>query len=402
MHFLLDFKSLCSTSPSAPTLAQWDEVNRDNEDNVLCTPDGCFADSDEEDENGVRGRVKVHSVFDEPCAVTIGDDSMIDKVDSSDTPLSRLKKFESAGDTGYASNDIFTDFDNIRVLNITHDDLDGAVSEIVIRNVYPNCTSVPTSHGGSALQVGIDAVNAGGYDAIVFTDFGPNNPALYEAVVNSGKPFLVLDHHQTAEVREGQDNGIYVIDTSKCGSLLALDYFSRYKDLEYLRELCVVTDDHDRWIRKIIPLSDRLNNLMYEMGFDEFVKKYMHGMPEGKLFPEDEELLAEHDREVRDYVDHCPKYGLPHNGLYIECDRYNSDINLMFTEKFDWLVMAGETPDGLVKLSFRTKRKDLNLGLILKSMGLGGGGHPGAAGQTLPPEQVKEFLGDFVKIAFGD
>lgn len=295
---------------------------------------------------------------------------------------------------------IFDDIHNIKVLNVTHSDLDGAVSAIVVRNVYDHCRTVPSNYGGSDFQAGLDAIAANDYDAVIFTDFAPSDPTVYAALQATGKPYLVIDHHQTAVVRKDDPRGTYVIDTSRCGALLSLDYFSRYKDLEYLRSLCVVTNDHDLWIRKIVPLSDDLNNLMFELTFPVFVEKYIHGLNNGDLFDDDKELMKNHAQQVADYVATCPHHDLPYNGFYIECDKYNSDINVMYGDMYDWLVMVGTTDDGLKKLSFRTRRKDVNIGKILKNMGRGGGGHPGAGGQIIPADEADDFINQFAERAF--
>lgn len=296
---------------------------------------------------------------------------------------------------------IFNDIHNINVLNITHADLDGAVSAIVVKNVYDHCRTVPSNYGGADFQAGMEAIAANDYDAVIFTDFSPSNPAMYTVLQATGKPYLVIDHHQTTVVRNDDPRGIYVVDTSKCGALLALDYFSRYKKLDYLRNLCLVTNDHDMWIRQDVPLSDDLNGLMFELTFPVFVEKYMNGMNGGSLFDDDAALMQEHSEKVHEYVATCPYHELPYNGLYIECDKYNSDINVIFGDIYDWIVMAGDLPTGEKKLSFRTRRTDINIGQTLKDMGRGGGGHPGAGGQIVPAEESDEFINQFAERIFG-
>ena len=308
---------------------------------------------------------------------------------------------ESAVSDAYkvAEQAVFDDIDGLNVLNITHSDLDGAVSAIVVQNVYTHCRSVPTNYGGSELQAGINALKANDFDAVIFTDFAPNDPAIYDALVQTGKPYLVIDHHQTAIVRD-DPQGKYVIDTSKCGCMLALEYFRRYKANKHLDSLCVATNDHDLWIRKMVPFSDDLNNLMFELTFPVFVEKYMNGLDNGHLFPDDEKLVEKHNAQMVDYALSCPHKDLPYHGFYIECEKYNSDINVMYGDMYDWLVMVGTTDDGLKKLSFRTRRKDINIGKILKEIGRGGGGHPGAGGQIIPADEADDFINQFAERAF--
>lgn len=294
----------------------------------------------------------------------------------------------------YDMHDYLKDF-NSRILNITHDDLDGAVSAIVIKNVYPNCITARTKYDGPLYREAIDQIlQADKYDGIIFSDFCPNDEMI-DAVHKVKKPYLVIDHHQTAKIRDDDVFGLYYVVQGRCGALLCLDYFKDVADLSLLYDLCEVTNDHDLWLRKMIPLSDDLNTLLYEYGFNRFIDKFINGLEPGKKLPEDAKaLLANHEHEVDEYIAQCVQKELPYNGHYIECNKFNSDINKRMTPMYDWLVMVntvGGDP-GTVKLEFRTKRKDINFGKFLNELGRGGGGHPAAAGQTIPAEEKDEFL----------
>jgi oligoribonuclease NrnB/cAMP/cGMP phosphodiesterase (DHH superfamily) len=282
-----------------------------------------------------------------------------------------------------------------RVLNITHDDLDGAVAGIVVRNVYTACITVRTNYSGQVYRDAIDAIaKPETYDAIIFSDFSPDDNMI-DAVHAVRKPYLVIDHHQTAIVRPDDPYGEYFVKEGRCGALLCYDYFKDMADLEKLYQLCVVTNDHDLWLRKMIPISDDLNTLLYEYGYEEFMTKFMNGLELDGSLPEDARaILANHEHEVDEYIAQCVQHELPYNGHYIECDRFNSDINMRMTPQYDWLVMAGTegVDPGMTKLSFRTRRKDINIGRTLKEFGRGGGGHPAAAGQIIPTVERDEFI----------
>ena len=284
---------------------------------------------------------------------------------------------------------------SIRILNITHDDLDGAVAGIVIRNVYPACLTVKTNYSGTAYRDAINAISKkDAYDAIIFSDFCPDD-AMIEAVHAVRKPYLVIDHHQTAQVCPDDPYGAYFVKEGRCGALLCYDYFKNMADLEKLYQLCVVTNDHDLWLRKMIPISDDLNTLLYEYGYEEFMTKFMNGLePDGSIPEDAKAILANHEHEVDEYIAQCVQKNLPYNGHYIECETFNSDINMRMTPKYDWLVMAGTegVDPGMTKLSFRTRRKDINIGQTLKEIGRGGGGHPAAAGQVIPTAERDEFI----------
>ena len=290
------------------------------------------------------------------------------------------------------------------VLNLTHSDLDGAVAGIVVKNVFPNAITVKTNYAGSGdYDNACDAIAGLSYEAIIFTDFCPDDN-MVQLIHSVNKPYLVIDHHQTAKVRDDDELGLYVVDKGVCGALLALRYFSKFVNLDQLATLCEVTNDHDLWIRKMVPISDNLNTLLYELGYNEFMEKFMGGI-EGYNLPSDVlKILEKHDKEVDEYMFRCDQHKLPYNGYYIEADKFNSDIVLRLLEHYDWLVLSSpeERTPGMTKLSFRTNRKDVNIGKTLQELGHGGGGHPGAGGQMIPTAEKDEFINQLAEILFGD
>lgn len=292
---------------------------------------------------------------------------------------------------------------NKTVLNLTHTDLDGAVAGIVVRNVFPNAITVKVNYRGSAeYESACEAITGLNYDAIVITDFSPDDN-MVQLIHSVNKPFVVIDHHQTANIKEEDELGTYIINTRICGALLALKNFSNFANLDHLTTLCEVTNDHDLWLRKMVPLSDNLNTLLYELGYDEFIEKFMGGM-EGYNLPSDTlPILDNHDKAVDEHMLRCEQHKLPYNGYYIETDRFNSDIVIRLLEHYDWLVLTDpeECSPGMTKLSFRTSRKDVNIGQFLKELGRGGGGHPGAAGQLIPTAEKDEFINMVAENLFG-
>lgn len=289
------------------------------------------------------------------------------------------------------------------ILNLTHTDLDGAVSAIVVKNVFPNAITVKANYRGSAeYESACEAITGLSYEAIIFTDFCPDD-SMVQLIHSVNKPYVVIDHHQTASIRLDDELGLYLVNTKVCGAVLTLKNLAYFANLEHLDTLCKVTNDHDLWIRQMVPLSDNLNTLLYELGYDEFIDVFMNGMEGYNLPPETLPILENHDKAVDDHMLKCEQYKLPYNGYYIETDRFNSDIVIRLLEHYDWLVITDpeECSPGMKKLSFRTSRKDVNIGQFLKNLGRGGGGHPGAAGQLIPVDEKDEFINMIAENLFG-
>jgi oligoribonuclease NrnB/cAMP/cGMP phosphodiesterase (DHH superfamily) len=297
-----------------------------------------------------------------------------------------------------------------RILAFVHDDLDGAVSGIVLKTVYQNRRTkiFRANYRPSPLYSEmVHKIRSFGSfcDAIIFADYCPfkDDVEVYEALKKVNKPFLVIDHHPKALEHPDVPNGTFVIDTRQCGALNCMDYFSGMANLDALKTLCEVTNDHDMWLRRMIPVSDRLNSLMHLLGFKEFMRKYADGMPGYSLKKNDIARMANYDIEVDRYLEKCVQGPLPFNGYYVECSKYNSDIVLRLRDKYDWIVLRNpnEIRKGMTKLSFRTRRTDVDLGKVLASYNMGGGGHPGAGGQIVETRVVPMFILDVAVKAFG-
>lgn len=64
---------------------------------------------------------------------------------------------------------------DLRILNFTHIDFDGAASAVVIKNYYKNVQTEVINYGKEQEAYDKMTKNMGAFDAVVFTDFCPVN-----------------------------------------------------------------------------------------------------------------------------------------------------------------------------------------------------------------------------------
>ena len=78
------------------------------------------------------------------------------------------------------------------------------------------------------------------------------------------------------------------------------------------------------------------------------------------------------------------------------------DVNENMPDVFEYMIKNYDVDLHIIDydsgLSFRTSRKDINIGQITKEFG--GGGHPGAGGVKIPLEQRVETLKRVMKTSF--
>ena len=165
--------------------------------------------------------------------------------------------------------------------------------------------------------------------------------------------------------------------------------------------------------RGLIPILDKtmaeydnvtvINDDIMKVDLAALVEEYADGMPGYSLKKDDIARMANYDIEVDRYLEKCVQGPLPFNGYYVECSKYNGDIVLRLRDKYDWIVLRNpnEIRKGMTKLSFRTRRTDVDLGKVLASYNMGGGGHPGAGGQIVETRVVPMFILDVAVKAFG-
>lgn len=247
----------------------------------------------------------------------------------------------------------------MRVLNITHADMDGAACSIILKNFYETVYVVPVTYTTEAFL--LDAIKEYDekYDAIIVTDYYPSkmiNELRKKAAV------LVLDHHESVE-QYNNDTDI-IINTLYAGCKLTYNFISKFKDISYLEAFTNLVDDWDMFRLKD-PKSPYYNTLYWEMGPKWFMRRFITGNI--SLYPEEKQYFIDAKNEFNDFYSTLEIFDMARNGVYFEAPRFQYEcIEALKKEGYKWFAIKNKS-----NLSIRCD--DVNLVQICEKLGKGGG-----------------------------
>lgn len=276
---------------------------------------------------------------------------------------------------------------NLRILNITHCDLDGGVAGIVVKRFYEDCTTYPMSYGKFRGEQAVKYINENRmkFDAVVFTDFSPID--FLDAFNELNIPYLILDHHESALPLSNPAEGKYII-TKCCGAMLAYKYYVRKApELECLKELVELANDYDMWLHKDV--RSRLLNTIYwcYYGFEAFYNRFKKGF-NGFNDWEKGELRKAHN-QFKKLWDDLPLTDLPHNGCLCTTSTLMSEISLQLEkEGYKWFIIYN---DFTHRFHLRSRLDNVDFAKICANDLKRGGGHSKAAACECNPDEVESL-----------
>ena len=247
----------------------------------------------------------------------------------------------------------------LRILNITHYDMDGCGASIVLKNFYEQVIVVPVTYNTEWKLLDEIAQYDGKFDAIICTDFYPAQ------TINDLRKLsttLVLDHHESV-VDKNNDTDI-IINTLYSGTKLAYKFISKFKDISYLEKLVDIIDDYDMFRLKL-PASVYFNNLFWEMGHKWFTRRFITGNT--TMYLEEKRYFVDAKKEFESMYETLEIVDLAHNGVYFESDRFHYEcIEALKKDGYKWFAIKNKS-----NLSVRCD--DIDLTEIAKKIGKGGG-----------------------------
>ena len=247
----------------------------------------------------------------------------------------------------------------LRILNFTHVDMDGATSNIIVKNYFKNVITHIINYERENEILPKMIKERDNFDAVIFTDFCPVNLTQVQAF---GKPVLVLDHHESALQYNNPGQNVYVC-TKFCGAKLTYEYFNHDDCLKHLNDIVDITNDYDLYLLKD-PRSKAYNSLFWE-------------------------FLVRKQKQFNEYYAKLPIQELSNKGVVCESELYISDVaDALRKDGYEWCIIYRNG-----YLSVRSSDdSNINLANVTKRLGKGGG-HIHAVG--IP--QQKENLADLIK-----
>lgn len=279
----------------------------------------------------------------------------------------------------------------MRRILFTHVDLDGAVSELVVKLIYPDIETYRVDYNFD-LDITYRKIMAEA-DSIIFTDISVSRDTAesLEATRAYGKELLLLDHHESAKNNLEDLNYPWIhINMEYSGALLAFLWYkdqlsmnldsAGYNNYGYLAQL---VSDYDLWHHRY-PESKKLQFLWSKIGTEQFVARFLQNS--SMILSDEEESFV---KESMDALEES--YQIAIANMDPEEDSYGNkwllikNIGVMYSLVADRILK--ENPDVAYccimsrkgSLSFRSRYYDVKQ--IAEA--LGGGGHLLAAGAPM-------------------
>ncbi len=250
------------------------------------------------------------------------------------------------------------------------------------------------------------------YDEIYVTDvsFRTGSLELIDSNEELKKRIRHFDHHMSetgAAEKYSFVNEVKEIDGKKmCGTTLFYNHIEddfKYKS-EYLDKYLQAVCDYDTGG----PLCGNqygvdLTTLVSIIGIDTFIKKFSAGIKYGKdpMTEEDYALINMQRQKEQEYIEECDKNLIRielngHNVGVVVSELYRSSVGTALSSKYkdelDYILIPNFMR---MQYSFRTVRKDINVGQIAKSLCIEGGGNPGAGGMPINADTA--FILDLIR-----
>lgn len=277
-----------------------------------------------------------------------------------------------------------------RVLNITHIDLDGLGCNLTILKCLSDISnSIETKKVNyNTIDSVITNIKVTDYEFVIVTDISPSNKfPIQHLLETTNIPFMLLDHHKSAEEIHDKDLGIFVKITNSATQYV-YDIFNtifNYEELntEEYKRLMFLIDDYDTWILSD-PQSKQLNVIFFEKGWDYVYNKFFNGFTDFDtteiqvLQDKQEKLEKEYERITtsEQYI-YIPQLKL----TFVEGYKFTNDICHMILEresKTTNIIIFRNSSSGSVSIRHTL---DFHLGEVLKELNLGGG-HGKAGGMV--------------------
>ena len=260
-----------------------------------------------------------------------------------------------------------------RVIIVHHNDLDGFGCATILKAFFKKAINCPVSFYD--VEERIKQIEFDTCDHVFVVDVHPDN---VETLDVSDK-IILIDHHPST-YHNPEKNRFVISDKKKCATYLVWHYlkktFPEYKFDQFSRFVYAV-NEFDIWTNRT-PKGKCLNELLY--GFydkDKFITRFKKGNMRF-TWAEMGYLKSRRDLFNSIYEDLMIVELEKTKSCLVMSDDFVNDIahKLMTEEGYDVVFVKQVKKD---RVSVRNKRKDINIGKILETLGIGGG-HPEAAG----------------------
>lgn len=235
--------------------------------------------------------------------------------------------------------------------NLTHYDLDGICSSIVLNSILKD------KGGVTPIPVGYNRLNKVATTFIMKNKFGIVTDLnftgeLLDLILRYGFKCLYIDHHKTFFNTEDFKGVNVYVNEKYCATANILTYFkNKGKQIDSsFKKLAYYANDYDMWILKE-KQSQILNHIFWKMGFNTFYDMFRNGYDE-KLCRSFENDFDTELKNAENYLKSCKQQEIKYESwkcLYITASKYIDKVTILFPD-YDYYFIVTDVH----KMSIRT------------------------------------------------
>lgn len=255
-----------------------------------------------------------------------------------------------------------------KICSITHAFCtDGSCSQLILEQTFKNITCISSKYDNDRDKLIKNEIESGNYDFVFLTDISPIDP---EILKNQPKVIL-LDHHKSASYLHNPKENKYVIPDKFSGASLTKRFVEEYfgLPLRHLNNLVYLCQDYDLWHKKSAK-STFLNELHFFYYSEQFKKRFYSGNT--RFTKQEIDYLRKRKKEFKEVYDNLDVFELNKiKGAFIHATNFVNELaEKLIKEKYDIVFIRNPDKNSV---SVRGKKGFIDVGNLLKELGLGGG-----------------------------
>ena len=207
----------------------------------------------------------------------------------------------------------------MRTYLITHDDLDGAACEVLVREAlgYKDFEAYHTDYKkiNKVLHDVLLKVESDPDSRLVITDICPEGDRTVSLIDRldtlslAKRDVMMFDHHKSSAVLDGRD---WVVHSRvDCATKLVFEYYAHFAPTGVYKDFVDAVDSYDRWQLKSDTRArgEDLNRLYCFSGHEDFVESFTRTIETDKEIPDlIEDLRSKENRDVSQAVEESEDY----------------------------------------------------------------------------------------------
>jgi len=295
----------------------------------------------------------------------------------------------------------------MRVLHLTHADLDGAVCAVATRTLMDADELVVEKIDYDEIDARVRAfIKEPSHDMLLITDICPKEEVFNElgVAVNAGTfQAKILDHHKSRKWIDNYGFEWAAFNPDVCGARMTYEWLTHECEAGPvpLQSMVEAADVYDRWLLEHArrPEAEKLNRIFHFMGFSRFVRTAVEKLDfyYDPMFDYIDQCLLDSQNRgieatIKDQFGDAWVLDKGQDGAYITVvgSKHTSELAHTILNRMPHAHFVAVVNPQYNKVELRAREDGTDVSEI--ALRLGGGGHPEAAGFPFPFQDFLRML----------